>query len=326
MPLKLRPALVLSLLLAFSTHAQESKPGPLPSGPPDKDKVSYALGMNMAMDLKPMGVELDASRIGAAFKDVMEGKPTELKESELMEVFNQARVTGLAQQAAKDKGKVSYALGMRLAVQLKRAGADVDGSALTQGVTDVMEGKPTKVQAAEIPSLFQQAQAYGLTRLAQKNKGEGVAFLAKNAKVPGITVLPSGLQYRVLEPGGKTAPTTNDLIFVKYRGSLLDGREFDHNDQYLIQTTGGIKGWQEALQRMKVGSKWQLFVPPDIGFGHEGEPARQVGPDATLIYEMELLEIAKPGDPRIGTGRIGHGLNEDLQGPAATAGGQGAPK
>lgn len=148
-----------------------------------------------------------------------------------------------------------------------------------------------------------------------KNKAEGKAFLAKNAKEQGVIVLPDGLQYRVIQTGNGKTPTTNDLVFIKYRGRLVDGTEFDHHNRFLTWTTGGIKGWQEAIQKMKVGSKWQIFVPPDLAFGDEGEEYRHVEPGSTLIYDLELLSIAPP-NPELATGGLGHGLEEKTSTPA----------
>ena len=151
----------------------------------------------------------------------------------------------------------------------------------------------------------------GKVKTASKAKIDGEAFLAQNAKAEGVTVLPDGLQYRVMREGAGATPTTNDLIFIKYRGKFIEGGEFDHQNHFLTRTTGGIKGWQEALQRMRVGSKWQIFVPSELAFADEGDPYLHIAPDATLIYELELISIAQPGDPQIGTGSLGHGLSGD---------------
>lgn len=323
MNLKLPHTLLLTGLLACSALAQEHPSAAAPTEPPDRARVSYALGMNMALETRSANVVVDPAVVEKSMKDVMAGKPTELNDSDLLELLKQARATGLAKEAETDQHKVSYAMGMRLAVQLKRTGAEVDSQEFGQGLRDVLDGKHTRFSQTEIPTLFRQAQTYSQVQLAKKNKTEGETFLARNAKTPGITVLPSGLQYRILEPGTGKVPATNDLIFIKYRGSLPDGREFDHSNHFLTQPTGGIVGWQQALQRMRVGAKWQLFVPADIGFGQEGEPVHQVGPDATLIYELEMLEIVQPHDPRVGTGRVGHGLGGDEELPPSPGAGKG---
>jgi FKBP-type peptidyl-prolyl cis-trans isomerase FklB len=153
-----------------------------------------------------------------------------------------------------------------------------------------------------------QAEAYTFAQQSKKNREAGEAFLAKNAKAPGVKVLPDGLQYRIIQEGKGEISTTNDLLIVKYRAKFINGTIFDRKDVFLTRSNGGIQGLQEALQRMKVGSKWEVVIPANLAFGNEGEPALQVGPDATLIYELELVSIAQPGDPLIGTGALGHGL------------------
>jgi FKBP-type peptidyl-prolyl cis-trans isomerase FklB len=207
------------------------------------------------------------------------------------------------------KEKVAYALGMRMAGQLKRVTADVDSKVIIQGMKDVLEGKPTRLKESEVEPLFEQAKASGALKQSEKNKADGEAFLAKNAMAEGIKVLPGGLQYRIVHEGTGEKPATNDLIVVKYRGNFVDGKEFDRSEHFLTRSDGGMKGWQDALQRMRVSSKWVIFVPSQLGFGHEGEPGHDIGPDATLIYELELVSIARPGDPLIGTGSLGHGLD-----------------
>jgi FKBP-type peptidyl-prolyl cis-trans isomerase FklB len=312
MKLKLQKmAVLIAFLASFSAMAEELTPTTIPSGPPDKEKVSYALGMQMGMEIKPSGAKMDADVLAQAIKDVLEGKPTMFKESEIAEILTQAQKDGLAvaTMTVKGRDKFSYALGMRKGLQLKLTGADIDTGAIGQGLKDMLEGKPTKIQESEIEPLFKQAQAYGLAQLSKKNSVAGEAFLAKNAGVQGVKMLPDGLQYKVIVEGTGEKPTTEDLLFIKYRGSFIDGTVFDRKEHYLTRSTGGLPGWQDAMQRMKVGSKWQIFVPPALGFGHRGEAVLKVGPDAVLIYELELLSIAKPGDPQIGTGRVGHGLD-----------------
>lgn len=295
--------------MAFPTLADENHATAIPSGPPDKEKVSYALGMNLAMQRKRTDADVDINAFTQGLQDVLDEKPTQLSESQVPELLNQARVNRLDDKADSQKQKVVYALGMRMVGQLKRVTADVDSKIIVQGMKDVLDGKPTKIQESEVEPLFEQAKAYGALKQSEKNKADGESFLAKNAKADGIKTIPDGLQYRIVQEGNGEQPTTNDLIIVKYRGNFVDGKEFDRSEHFLTKTDGGMKGWQDALQRMRVGSKWVIFVPSELGFGHEGEPGHQIGPDATLIYELELVSIAKPGDPLIGTGSLGHGLD-----------------
>ncbi|PWU18463.1 MAG: peptidylprolyl isomerase [Verrucomicrobia bacterium] len=285
---------------------------------PDKARISYALGMNLGLQRQRSGAHTEVDVFMRGLRDVLEGRPTKLQESEVVEVLNKAR----AGEAPGDKPaeeRLGYAMGMKFGLQLKRTGADVDAAEIAQGLRDVAEGKPTRIKESDLAGILKQGQEYSSREQSRSQKAAAELFFARNAKEPGVTVLPDGLQYRVLQTGTSEAPSTNDLIFIKYRGTFVDGREFDRQNHYLTRTTGGIKGWQEALQKMKVGSKWQIFVPPDLAFGHEGEAVLKVAPDSAVIYELELLAIAHPGDPGIGTGRKGHGLGGDDAAPLPTA-------
>lgn len=308
MKLNLQNALLLIGFMALSAIAQEPKSVTTASEMSHKEKVSYALGMRSGMESKEGGGTVDASAFTQAINDVMKGKPTKIQESDIENILNKGREIGLVQQAEKDREKVSYALGMRLGMQLKHEGAEVDTRVIAQGINDVMDGNPPKVQESEMPALFHKAQADGRARLSEMNKTQGAAFLAKNATEKGVTVLPDGLQYKVLKEGSGAIPKAEDLIMVKYRGMWIDGTEFDRNDRYLTTTSGGLQGWQEALHMMKVGSKWRLFIPADFAYGHRGDDYKHVGPDLTLIYDMELESVVPPGSPLLGSGRMGHGM------------------
>jgi FKBP-type peptidyl-prolyl cis-trans isomerase FklB len=135
------------------------------------------------------------------------------------------------------------------------------------------------------------------------NKKDGDAFLAANKGKDGVVTLPSGLQYKILKQGNGPKPTANDTVECNYRGTLIDGKEFDasskHGGPASFPVGGVIKGWTEALQLMPVGSKWQLFVPADLAYGDRGAGA-DIGPDATLIFEVELLSIKNDKDKGAG--------------------------
>lgn len=299
-------AAIIANLLTAAAIAQEHLSTANSPEPPDKTALGYALGMRLGLQLKQAGTNLDAASAVQAARDVLEGKPTIMRESEIAPLLNTARANDADQPA--DKKKIGYADGMRLGLQVKRTGVPVNVQALGQGVDDVLQGRSTKLREAQIPEIFAQAEAYEAASSARRNDVSGKDFLARNAKEPGITLLPDGLQYRVLREGTGAIPSPDGLIIVKYRGTLTDGTEFDHHDRFLTRSSGGIQGWQEALQRMRIGSKWQVFLPPELGFGHEGEHFHHVGPDATLIYELELVSLASPGDLQVSTG-LGHGLD-----------------
>jgi FKBP-type peptidyl-prolyl cis-trans isomerase FklB len=149
---------------------------------------------------------------------------------------------------------------------------------------------------ATITSLQQRlmaAQQKGLKEQAAKNLSQSKTFLAENGKKEGIKTLPSGLEYKVVTEGSGKMPKETDTVIVHYKGTLIDGTEFDssykRNQPATFQVKGVIKGWTEALQLMKAGSKWQLFIPPDLGYGERG--AGPVPPNSALIFEVELLSI-----------------------------------
>jgi FKBP-type peptidyl-prolyl cis-trans isomerase len=205
---------------------------------------------------------------------------------------------------ASQKDKVSYAIGMNIASSLQRQPLDLNPDVLTQGLKDGMAGK-TKITEEEARAAIIQFQTDMRAKQEAKmkeetetNKKEGDAFLAANKSKPGVVTLPSGLQYKILTEGKGPKPTAADTVVCNYRGTLIDGKEFDSSykrgEPATFPVSGVIKGWTEALQLMPVGSKWQLFIPPDLAYGARGAGA-DIGPNATLIFEVELLSI-KPKD------------------------------
>lgn len=283
--------------------------------PPDKGKLSYAVGSRMGTQLIHASTNVDFQIAAQAVLDVLEGNPTMIQEAEIGPLLNEGRSSVIAEQPMiKNREKISYAGGMRIGLHLKRTGMELDPKVVGQGISDVLAGKG-KMEEADTVALFMQAEAYTLAKKTSGNKSAGAAFLAKNAKEPGVKVLPDGLQYKVLRPGSDEMPGTNDLIFVKFRGTFVDGTEFDRHDHFLTQTQGGIQGWQDALSRMRVGEKWRIFVPPALAFGEEGQSIHGVGPDATLIYDLELVSIAPPGNYQVSSG-VGHGLDVGATTPA----------
>jgi FKBP-type peptidyl-prolyl cis-trans isomerase FklB len=202
---------------------------------------------------------------------------------------------------ATQKEKVSYAIGLDIARKLKMQMYDIDTESISRGIKDVMAGtKPlmTEQEVRETLMAYQEElkakQEQKMKEQGEKNKKEGDAFLAENKKKPGVITLPSGLQYKVIKEGTGKSPKPEDTVVTHYKGTLIDGTEFDssysRNQPATFQVKGVIKGWTEALQLMKVGSKWQLFIPPDLAYGKQGA-GRVIGPDAVLIFEVELLEV-----------------------------------
>jgi len=202
---------------------------------------------------------------------------------------------------ANQKDKVSYAIGMNIGTNLHRQSVDVDPKILQQGLQDALSGGKTllsedeaRATLSEFQNEMRQKQQEKMQQAGAANKKEGDAFLAANKSKEGVVTLPSGLQYKVLTAGTGPKPTTSDSVVCNYKGTLIDGKEFDSSykrgQPATFPVTGVIKGWTEALQLMPVGSKWQLFVPADLAYGERG-PSPDIGPNATLIFEVELLSI-----------------------------------
>jgi len=199
------------------------------------------------------------------------------------------------------KDKESYSLGYQFGQSLKSQGVDINLDIYGSGTRDAFGGKEPQMSQEEIratlTSLQQRlmaAQQKELKEKGAKNLEEGKKFLAENQKKGGIKTLPSGLQYKVLNEGSGKMPKAEDTVTVNYKGTLIDGTEFDSSykrgQPATFQVKGVIKGWTEALQLMKQGAKWQLFIPPDLAYGERGA-GRDIGPNATLIFEVELLAV-----------------------------------
>ena len=195
------------------------------------------------------------------------------------------------------KDKVSYIIGMDIGNNLKKQSIDVDPSILVKGVKDALSGaKPllTEQEIQETMVAFQKEMAAKQEQVAKRNKAEGEAFLAENKKKEGVKTLPSGLQYKVIKAGIGKKPKSTDTVTVHYRGTLINGTEFDSSykrgQPVSFPVSGVIPGWTEALQLMEEGAKWQLFIPSNIAYGERGAGG-VIGPNATLIFEVELVSI-----------------------------------
>ena len=213
------------------------------------------------------------------------------------------------QAAFKDKKqKFSYSLGMNFGTSWKAQEIDVDLDTLVKGIKDAMAGKTdlTQEQARETLMDFSKEmrtkQEEKRKQMGEKNKKEGASFLAENKSKPGVVTLPSGLQYKVITDGTGAIPKSNDTVSVNYVGTLIDGTEFDSSvkrgQPASFPVTRVIKGWTEALEMMKVGSKWQLFIPPELAYGTNGY-RNTIAPNATLIFNVDLLSIQPPAQPAV---------------------------
>jgi FKBP-type peptidyl-prolyl cis-trans isomerase FklB len=196
----------------------------------------------------------------------------------------------------------SYDIGLMLGSQLEHNGVlpIVSMEAVIRGLKDAVGGRAVTAQERDAALRFMRDAREAL---AEKNRAAGREFLERNAKEPGVMSMPSGLQYRVLNKGDSKAksPAPTDQVTVRYRASLTDGTEFDRSDTHdrpaMFRVNSVFKGWQEAFLAMKPGAKWQLFVPPELGYGANSPPG--VPPGALLIYELELLQVepSAPMDP-----------------------------
>jgi FKBP-type peptidyl-prolyl cis-trans isomerase FklB len=205
-------------------------------------------------------------------------------------------------QALKtQKQKTSYSLGLDIGKSLKKQSIDVDENLFIQGIKDALADRKQLLsddEAREVLNAFQRDFVAKRTEEArkagEKNMKEGEEFLANNKTKPGVVTLPSGLQYKILKEGNGRTPKATDTVMTNYRGTLINGKEFDSSYKRGRPATFAvnevIRGWTEALQLMKVGSKWQLFVPSDLAYGPNGRGA-DIGPNAALIFEIELVGI-----------------------------------
>jgi len=193
-------------------------------------------------------------------------------------------------------------IGTQVGGSLKKQSVDVDWNLASEGLKDAMSGGKTRLTQEEAKAVLDEVQAdvrkqqqEKMQQAAATNKAEGEKFLAANKAKEGVITLPSGLQYKILKAGDGPKPTANDQVVCNYRGTLINGTEFDSSYKRGQPATFGvgqvIKGWTEALQLMPVGSKWQLFIPSSLAYGERPDPRSGIEPNATLIFEVELLSI-----------------------------------
>jgi FKBP-type peptidyl-prolyl cis-trans isomerase FklB len=199
------------------------------------------------------------------------------------------------------KDKLSYAIGLNIGKSLHKDAVEVDPAIFARGVKDALTGAKALLTDEELKTVLttlqgelQKRQEETMRQAGEINKKAGDAFLAENKTKPGVVTLPSGLQYKILTEGTGPKPAATDSVVCNYRGTLIDGTEFDSSykrgQPATFPVNGVIKGWTEAVQLMPVGSKWQLFVPAELAYGNRGA-GPTIGPDATLIFEVELLSI-----------------------------------
>ena len=211
------------------------------------------------------------------------------------------------QSLKTQKERFSYIIGMDIGQHFKSQSMDIDQAALARGIRDGLSGGKsvlTEQEMRETMTAFQKEMMAKRQALGEKNKKQGEAFLAENKKKPGVTTLPSGLQYKVLKAGTGRKPKLTDTVTVNYKGTFIDGTEFDSSYRRgkpaTFPLSGIIPGWREALTLMQEGAKWEIYVPPNLAYGERGL-APNIGLNTTLIFQIELVSIqgkkTKPSSP-----------------------------
>jgi len=208
----------------------------------------------------------------------------------------------MAQDVASDKGKLSYAVGWDIGQDIQRRGAEFDVETIIAAIRDSSAGKDPQVPNEEMVAMLtelqqkvRKEQAEAFQKLAEENQAKSAEFLAANSSKNGVVSLPSGVQYRIIDEGDGSRPGMESTVKVHYRGSKMNGLEFDSSfargvpEQFTVNAV--LKGWQEVLPLMKTGATWQVFVPPEMAFGPRGNPP--VGPNEALIFDLKLVEIVQ---------------------------------
>ncbi|MFC0679263.1 FKBP-type peptidyl-prolyl cis-trans isomerase N-terminal domain-containing protein [Lysobacter korlensis] len=282
----------------------------------DREKVSYAIGMDVGNSLKPVGPDLDVAALEQAVRSIFAGnKPTMTQqEAQATDQALRARIAARegtpvpgaapgSQPPAVDKAKVgtlvgSYMVGPSLA-PIKD---EVEMSVFLQGLRTALEGgKPmlAEEEARTVLTAFgqrmQQQMQQQAAEAGERNRTEGAAFLAKNKETKGVFTTPSGLQYMVLREGNGERPKPTDRVRVNYHGTLLDGTVFDSSYERGEPAEFGlnqvIPGWTEGVAMMPVGAKYRFWIPGDLAYGAKGTPGGPIGPNATLMFDVELMSI-----------------------------------
>jgi FKBP-type peptidyl-prolyl cis-trans isomerase FklB len=213
-------------------------------------------------------------------------------------------LTGVGAQEPRtfkdEKEKVNYAIGLNIGSNFKQGNLEYDSAAFDQGMKDALAGKPGMTQQ-EAGEIIRKYQADRRAAIGEKNKAEGEAFLAANKSKPDVKTFESGLQYKVLAEGSGDSPKAEDTCVVKYRGTLIDGTEFDNSEKAPGGTASFpanrvIPGWTQALTNMSPGAKWQLFVPSNLAYGEMGKGG-SIAPNTVLLFDVELVSFTAPPPP-----------------------------
>jgi len=312
----LRGAAALLLAVAGMAHAGPQEAASREEGQKalatDRDRESYAVGVDVGRSLEPIAGELDFGALGTEIRQLFAGGKPSLAPDEAQQVDTALRATLAAGSGmpgapesppALDRAKVGQLVGGYIVgPSLEPIAGDIDMAVFMRGVRDAATGGELAMPAAQVQPVLEALSARVRDRaqqaanaLAAKNKAEGDAFLAGNRQVKGVFTTPSGLQYMVLRQGNGPRPKPSDTVRVNYEGKLLDGTVFDSS--YARGTPaefplgGVIPGWTEGLGLMPVGAKYRFWIPGELGYGAKGTPGGPIGPNATLVFDVELLAI-----------------------------------
>jgi FKBP-type peptidyl-prolyl cis-trans isomerase FkpA len=301
---------------AFAPFAAQAAQAGTPSTAPasQRDRVSYAIGMDVAHSLEPIAPEVDVAALEAELRNAFAGNKPTLTQQDAQAVDQVLRGRVAARNgvdvppevanAAIDKTKVGQMVGGYLVgPSLLPIKDEIELPRMMQGLRDTLSGKPLLDDAqlkAELTAFGERMRARMQAEAAaagEKNRKEGEAFLAKNKATKGVFTTPSGLQYMVLRQGAGPRPKPGDRVRVNYEGKLLDGKVFDSSYERGQATEFGldqvIPGWSEGVTLMPVGAKYRFWIPGKLGYGEHGTPDGQIGPNATLQFDVELQAIVQ---------------------------------
>ena len=302
-------ALAAALSVAALAGSAEARDKPVPTT--DRDKTSYMVGLDVGRSIEAAGPDVELKAFEHALSNALDGgKP--LVPEDKAQSLAQSLMARIASRAGKlpagtpvptvDRQQVGYLIGADVGRQLASIAEEIDLPMLIEGVRTVLANTTPAISEAEANTLRaafaerMQARAEAeATAKGAKNKAEGDAFLAKHRLEKGVYSTGSGLQYMVLRQGNGNRPVATDRVEVNYRGTLLDGTEFDSSyargRPAVFSLTQVVAGWTEGLALMPVGSKYRFWIPSELGYGARGTPGGPIGPNATLLFDVELLSI-----------------------------------